>query len=574
MPHMSLQQALDLAMQRHKAGNSLEAEQLYRQILNYQPNNLNALHLLGALIAESGRADEAVTLIRRALGVNPSAVECWGNLGIILSRQGKADEAVVAFQHAAELTPQTAGIFDSLGSALQQAGQLGDAVKAYRRAISIRAGSAAATRIAPGELELVASDNLLVLLHLDPANDAKAIFDDHALWNRLYGAPLAASALRHDNDSTPDRRLKVGYVSAYLSSRPVGRFLSGLFANHDHGQFEVFCYSDLLEPDATTQRLRGWSDVWRDTANLSHEQLAQLIRDDRIDLLIDLGMHTKGNRMPAFAHEPAPVQITYLAYCSTTGLQAIDYRLSDAAFDPDDSQQLYYSEQTVRLRSYWCYPPPEEAPDVSALPAQASPSAPLTFGCLNDFTKVNQKTLLMWGDVLQNVPNSRLILHAPTTSDRRRTLHAFATVGVEPARIEFVGMLSMGEYFKQYRQIDIALDPTPWCGGTTTCDALWMGVPVVSLAGHTAISRGGLSILSQLGLTELVAHTPQEYVAIASALALDPLRLTALRASLRERIRASPLMDAPGFTRDFESILRQMWRRWRETRIVGLPGAS
>ena len=402
----------------------------------------------------------------------------------------------------------------------------------------------------------------MVLLHYDPANDAKAIYDEHAIWNRLYGAPLAPKKEDFPNDRNPDRRLKVGYVSAYLSNRPVGRFLSGLLANHDDDQFEVFCYSDGRKPDSKTYHLQADTDVWRESGHLNDEQLVETIRADGIDILIDLGMHTAGNRMLVFARKPAPVQATYLAYCSTTGLPTVDYRFSDSYLDPDDSQQPYYSEHTVRLRSYWCYPPPTEAADIIPPPVTAVNSGGPTFGCLNEFEKINKPTLLMWRDLLRKVPDSRLILHAPEAADRQRIMSYFVGTDFRGERIQFVGVLSMHDYFKQYNQIDIALDPTPWCGGTTTCDALWMGVPVVSMVGRTAVSRGGLSILSQIGLSEFVAQNSEQYVAIALSLAGDPARLAMLRSSMRERIQASPLMDAPGFTRDFETKLRKMWAVW------------
>jgi protein O-GlcNAc transferase len=561
MPHITLQQALNIAIEHRNAGDLHSAELVYRQILNHHPDQPDVLHRLGVMVVENGRTDEGIELIRRALSLSPADAECWSNLGLILIRLGRIEEAVAAFGHAARLRPGTTGDLCNLGIALQLSGRTQEAVVAYRKAMSNRASTSESERCAPTDWELHACDNLLALLHHDPANDAKAIFEDHNLWNRLYAAPFAASVQRHDNESSPDRRLKVGYSSAYLDSRPVGRFMSGLLANHDHGEFEVSCYSDVRNPDGMTARLRAYCDVWRDTASLSSEQLADLIRRDRIDILVDLGMHTRDNRVLVFARRPAPVQLTYLAYCSTTGLSTIDYRISDPYLDPDDSDQPYYSEQTVRLRSYWCYPPPTDAPEADACPT-TSKYAPCTFGCMNDFSKVNRETLSMWAAVLRNIPESRLLMHAPTEQNRLYVQEAFGAAGVQPSRIEFVGTLPMAEYFRQYHQIDIALDPTPWCGGTTTCDALWMDVPVVSLACRTAISRGGLSILSQVGLRELVAQSPPEYVALASSLARDVPRLTEMRQGLRERMRRSRLMDAPGFAADFESTLRRCWRHW------------
>jgi predicted O-linked N-acetylglucosamine transferase (SPINDLY family) len=276
-------------------------------------------------------------------------------------------------------------------------------------------------------------------------------------------------------------------------------------------------------------------------------------------------MHTRGNRMFTFARKPAPVQVTYLAYCSTTGLETIDYRLSDSYLDPYYSNERYYSERALRLKSYWCYPSPQPPPcPFPGVPGEGNeaekPDGFITFGCLNDFSKVSDLSLSMWTQILRTLPSSRLVIHALPGRHRNRVTKAMA--GVDHSRVEFVGRLPMGEYFRQYQRIDIALDPTPWPGGTTTCDALWMGVPVVSMMGKTAVSRGGLSILSQIGHPELVARDPAQYVHIATSLAQDKLRLAEFRQTLREAMLRSPLMDAIGFTRDFESILRAMWRSY------------
>jgi protein O-GlcNAc transferase len=310
MAGMTLQQAMVVAMQHHKEGKLREAEELYRQILQSQPDNADALHLLGVLAADTGRDAEGVQLIREAIKVCPLDMKCWSNLWVILLKQARADEAVHALEQAARLTPDEAGVLDHLGMALQAAGRGPDAIKAYLKALSIRDRSSGVGLATPTQSELCACDNLLVTLHHDPANHARAIFQVHDQWNRLYGASLAGAAGLHDNDRTVDRRLRVGYVSAYLNNWPVGRFMLPLIANHDRGQFEISCYSDVRNPDALTEKLRSYSDTWRDTPNLNDEQLARLVHRDRIDILIDLGMHQLGNRMFVFARKPAPVQVT------------------------------------------------------------------------------------------------------------------------------------------------------------------------------------------------------------------------------------------------------------------------
>jgi predicted O-linked N-acetylglucosamine transferase (SPINDLY family) len=387
-------------------------------------------------------------------------------------------------------------------------------------------------------------------------------------WEQTYARPLEAQIEAHTNDRSQDRtstrsvesRLRVGYVSPDWREHPIGRFMLPLLSNHDHERFEIFCYSDLARPDALTKRLRDLADVWRDTAGLPDDRVARLIRADRIDILVDLTMHMAGSRLLTFARKPAPVQVTYLAYCGTTGLPTIDYRLTDPYLDPPGSDERFYSEWSVRLRSYWCYEPLDGAPDVQLPPAQLA--ARVTFGCLNNFCKVSPESLATWCRLLRALPSSRLLLHAAEGVHRERLRKRAAAEGIEPQRIEFVGTFPVAKYLEQYHRIDIALDPFPYPGGTTSCDALWMGVPVVTLPGVTAISRGGLSILSNLELPELVAASPDEYVRIAAELAANLPRLADLRATLRERMRISPLMDAPGFARDIEAAYRRMWQEW------------
>jgi protein O-GlcNAc transferase len=270
-----------------------------------------------------------------------------------------------------------------------------------------------------------------------------------------------------------------------------------------------------------------------------------------------------GSRLLVFARKPAPVQVTYLAYCSTTGLDTIDYRLSDPYLDPPGGDESVYSERTVRLpRTYWCYQP--SVPPMSVGPLPALSRGYVTFGCLNNFCKVSEPTLAAWSRILLSIPESRLLLNASEGSHRQRVLDRLGREGIEPHRIQFVGRLPAPEYFHLYDGIDIALDPFPYGGGTTTCDALWMGVPVVSLLGRTAVGRGGMSILSNVGLPDWVVRTEDAYVKLATQWALDLGRLNELRSTLRRRMEASPLMDAPKFARDIEAAYRGMWREWCE----------
>jgi len=296
---------------------------------------------------------------------------------------------------------------------------------------------------------------------------------------------------------------------------------------------------------------------------LPDSQAVDLIRQDRIDVLVDLAVHTAGNRLAIFAYKPAPVQVTYLGYCGSTGMDAMDYRLSDPYLDPSDSDLPFYSEQTIRLpETYWCYGVAGPAPEPSPPPLAAT--GYVTFGCLNSFAKVSPPALDLWAEILRGVPRSRLTVHSYPGAHLDAVRKRFAGKGVSPDRLEFPSRQPWPQYVRTYGRIDIALDPFPWGGGITTCEAMWMGVPVVSLVGRTAVGRGGASILTNVGVPELIARTPQQYAQIATDLANDLPRLAELRRTLRQRMQASPLMDAPRFARNVEAAYRQMWRNWCE----------
>ena len=313
---------------------------------------------------------------------------------------------------------------------------------------------------------------------------------------------------------------------------------------HDHSAFEIFCYADVRNPDVLTEMIHRHSDVWRNIRGMSDEQAADLVREDRIDILVDLAMHMTNNRLLVFARKPAPVQVTYLAYCSTTGLDAIDYRFTDPYLDPPGQNEQFYCEQTYHLpQTDWCYDSGMPMLKVANLPAKTN--GHITFGCLNNFCKASPATLSTWCQLLKHAPESRFILHASNGSHRQRFIDLLEQESIDPARIKFVSHLPYDTYFRTYDQIDIGLDPFPWPGGTTTCDALWMGVPVVSLAGQTAVSRAGLSLLSNIGLPELAAHSQDQYVQVAADLAKDIPRPHRPARGLRERMLQSPLMDRP-----------------------------
>jgi predicted O-linked N-acetylglucosamine transferase (SPINDLY family) len=555
--HHALELKPDHAHVHINLGNALcargrldEAIVCYRRAIALRPDMVLAYNNLGGALQNRGRPDEAIPYYRRAIELCPEYAEAYSNLAPALHAVGRGDEAVACCQRAAELKPRDANAYMNLANSLQDRGQIHEAIASFRQALELQ----------PDNSQV--HSNLIFAMLLCPDLDASDVFEEQCRWNQMHAEPLARLGLPHDNDRSPERRLRVGYVSADFCRRnPAGRFVLSLLEAHDHAACEIYGYSSTPVPDDLTDRCRAAADVWRDMRGVSDAGLADVVRGDRIDVLVDLAMHTAGNRLLAFARRPAPVQATYLAYCGGTGLRAMDYRLTDPYLDPPDADERFYSERPVRLpETYWCYRPAIDAPPPNALPAFAT--GQVTLGSLNNSSKLSAAALVAWAGVLKAVPHARLLLHTRAGFQRDRVREALGRQGVAAERVEFVDRLPPLDYFRVYQRIDVALDPFPYGGGTTTCDALWMGVPVVSLAGRTAVGRGGLSILSNVGLPDLVAHDANQYIRIVEDLAADLPRLAALRAALRPRMQDSPLMDAPRFARNVEAAYRSMWRRW------------
>ena len=531
-----------------KSGSLPDAIESYRRALALRPQFAEAMNNLGCALRMTGEDVEAGRILRQAVALCPDFADALNNLANLLIDQMQFDQAMVLCRRALVLSPNFGEALGNLGNCHFSMGQVDEAIQCFRRSAQLAPRSSS-------------PHNLLYDIHFHPAYGPKEIWEEHARWNETVARPLMRPLTRHPNDRSKDRRLRVGYVSPDFREHPVGRFMLPLMEHHDRHQFEIFCYTDLRREDAITRRIRPHADAWRPTAAFNDAQLDQIVRADQIDILVDLTLHMKGSRLLALARKPAPVQVTYLAYCSTTGLETIDYRFSDPYLDPEDADVSVYRERTIRLpRTYWCYPAPDVSPEVGPLPADRQ--GQITFASLNNYAKVSTPIFDTWCQVLSQVPDSRLVLHAHEGSHRQLARNQMCYRGVDPRRLQFVSSMPYQQYLDQYNQIDIALDPFPYGGGTTTCDALWMGVPVVSCRGATAVSRAGLSILSNLGLAELVAGTLEEYVQLIIARATDLAKLRFLRSTLRQRLRASPLMDAAQFARDVEAAYREMWRNW------------
>jgi predicted O-linked N-acetylglucosamine transferase (SPINDLY family) len=537
------------------AGNRRPAEAAasFQEAIRLRPDFAEAYNNLGSLLLKHDRLDEAEAVLREALRLRPDFAEIAFNLGFVLAKQERIEEAIACNRRAVQLRPDHAEAHANLAHGLMERAHLDEAIAEYRVALRLRPDAAQV------------HSNLVRVLQYHPGYDPSAIAEECRRWNAQHAEPLRGEIRPHDNNRDPDRRLRVGYVSSEFRDHADSFFTVPLLSRHDHDAFEVFGYAEVARPDALTDRLRGYADVWRDIAGLSDSQVAELLRRDGIDILVDLRLHTADNRLLVFARKPAPVQVSWLGYPGTTGLSTIDYRLTDPYLDPPGMFDAFYSEESVRLPdTFWCYDPLTDEPAVGPLPALESGA--VTFGCLNAFCKVNGRTLALWARVLRAVPGSRLLMRAPQGPARDEVLARLQREEIEAARVAFVDKRTRPEYLRLYHRIDLCLDPLPYNGHTTSLDGFWMGVPTLTMPGRTAAGRAGWSQLCNLGLKELAAETPEDFAAMAAGLAGDLPRLRELRRTLRERMSQSPLMDAGRFARNVEAAYRAMWHRWCEDR--------
>jgi len=564
-------------------GKAQEAEVCYRQALQLSPEAALAHFNLGNALRDQGRLEEAVTSFERALTLCPDSPAMYNNLGNTLRDLGRAEDSLQVYRQALEKDAENVETLVNLGNGLKETGRLEEALSSYEKALLLRPempeahynlGTVYQDQCRMEEavdcfrktLELkpdhtVAHSNLLMNLQYDTTVTPEELLLESRAWERLQLAGTKVMPPPSTNPA-PERRLRIGYVSGDLRRHPVGYFLDSVLASHNKQHFEVFCYANQSFGDGLTDRLRQNTDQWRAIFGWSDASVAELIREDSIDILIDLSGHTARNRLLVFGRKPAPVQATWAGYVGTTGLSAMDYLISDPRETPEGTDH-WYREAVVRLPDcYVCYSPPEYAPPVSPLPARKNGF--ITFGCFNNLAKINRPVMDLWICLLQEIPDARLVLVTkalgdPTISARFRQV--FADGGVAE-RIDFSGLVPHPELLARYGEMDIALDPFPYSGGLTTLESLWMGVPVITLGGDRFASRHSLSHLTAAGLPEFIVADQAAYLARAVSLAHDFSHLESIRTGLRERMRISPLCDAHRFTRNLEEAYRNMWRRW------------
>ncbi|AQG99582.1 hypothetical protein A9R05_12685 [Burkholderia sp. KK1] len=575
-----------LARLLSRLGRVEEAIEAFRRSVALMPNEPGAFNALGATLAEERRFGEAEHMLRRALELKPDFPAALTNLGNVLMESDRLGEAEAPLQRALELDPNYWGAAYNLALLLKNIRRIDEGEAMSRRVLALKPNMAAChvglgnALLAKGSGDISEALNCFRrAIELDPdcriahtnlaysmtfvSEDGYDVRDECRRYAAHFEAPFASRTVLHENDRTPGRRLRVGYVSPDFRNHCQALFTTPLLSNHDHDAVEVYCYSGVEFPDDTTRQLAGYADVWRDVHRLDDEQLASQIMEDRIDVLVDLTMHMSANRLPVFARRPAPVQISWLAYPGTTGMSSIGYRLTDPWLDPLETKHLddRYSEKSIRLPdTFWCYDTLVTDIEVSAPPVETN--GHVTFGCLNNPCKLTEKTFALWAQVMQQVEGSRLLLLAARGDARANVSAKFEALGVDPSRITFVDYQVRGDYLRTYWEIDVVLDTFPYNGHTTSLDALWMGVPIVTIIGDTPVSRAGYALSSHLKFPELASDSEEGFVRTAVALARDLPRLSGLRAGLRERMERSPLMDGSRFAQNLEKAYREAWTEW------------
>ena len=534
-----------LAQANYHRGRLAEAFQGLRTAIGQGATNPGVFLLLGHVLRKAGHFIEAADAYGASLQLNPEQVTALIALGNLARDQRQTRRARELFERALRMRPEDPNILNNLATVLCDVGRTRESIELLEQAL----------RANPTAHET--GSNLLLTLHYDSTVSPERLAEAHRSWAAQHATSIPRMSLTVDR--TVGRRLRVGFVSADFKNHPVGRLMEALWPRLDRSRIEIVVYDAGTPADAVTAGLRALASAWHSLTGLSDEAAATLIQRDRVDVLIDLSGHTGGNRLLVFARKPAPIQITWFAYPNTTGLPAVDYRISDDLADPTGIGDSRYAERLLRFRGIaWQYRPSIADLDVQPLPHTRG--RPFTFGCLNNPAKVSDSTLSLWAEILRRYPASRLLLLVREDEESIATLHRrWSQVGLRPDQLVCVQSAPPRQFLAYHHEVDLILDPFPYNGAVTTADALWMGVPVLTLAGDSYVSRQGLAVLSQLGLQEWIAESPEAYVHKAVTAATRPEALIGLNRELRGRLQRSALMDQDGFAREFETRLCEVW---------------
>jgi protein O-GlcNAc transferase len=565
-----------------------EAEQLYRQVLTIAPAHGVARHTLGVIADLTGRTPEAIDHMRQAVAQMGGDHAFFYNFGLMLQKRQKYDEAIKNYREAVRLKPDYVAALNNLGAVALIKGCLTEAEDVLRRTIAVKPdyylalnnlGSVckdqgryaeaiefyrAALAIKPTDDQ--SGSNLLLTCCYCRLLDKSALFREHCRFDERMRAIIPVSPRPPVRINAAGEPLRIGYLSPDFRTHSIAYFIEPILKNHDRSRFIVTGYSDGPVVDKVSQRLQKCCDHWCRIQGLSDEAAAAQIAADRIDILVDLSGHSGYNRLPLFMRRVAPVQVTYLGYPNTTGLSTMDFRITDALADPP-GEEAWHTEKLVRIPAgFLCYSPPPNAPDVASPPLLRN--GYITFGSFNNLPKITPEVIAVWANILKALPTARLMIKTKPFIDeavRCRYLHAFEAEGIALDRLHFVGhTAATGDHLRNYNDIDISLDTFPYNGTTTTLESLWMGVPVVTLAGNAHAGRVGVSILTRIGLTGMIADSLERYCAIALFLANDAARLDKLRLNLRAAVAASPLCNGVDFTRSLEQAYTAMWEKSSE----------
>jgi predicted O-linked N-acetylglucosamine transferase (SPINDLY family) len=530
-----------------RTGQADEATRVFTEYTARCPDDARGHHNLGLSMAARGRYDDAIPELELSLKLRPDYPDAHNSFGVALEAVSRADEAQEHYRRATQLRPEFADAWSNLGTSLTEQGRVGEAVECLRKALDLRGDPRTAS-------------NLLLALAYTSDVTPEYLRDEHAAWGNRYADPYTPPSPPRIADPRADRRLKIGYVSGDFRTHTVAGLIEVLLTHHDRNRVHVTCYPNVTRADDTTNRLRRLADAWRPVHAWADQQFADEVRNDEIDILIDLSGHTAGNRLQAVGRRPAPVQVTLFGYPCTTGVKAVGYKVTDEFADPPGMTESLYTETLLRLPGVaWVYRPPADAPRPNALPSQSKRA--FTFGCLNNPAKLSDACVETWCRVLKAVPKSRLVLSAGRSADGAKLLtERFSKLGIATDRLEMVYRLPPGEYFEAYQPIDLCLDPFPFNGGVTTCDSLWMGVPVLTLAGRDYRSRQGVSIMTNVGLPEFVAESTDKLIELAALWSDQRDGLADLRGSLREMMAQSAVTDAVRYVRHLEAAYRDAWK--------------
>lgn len=601
----------------HEHGDREGAIKLLRSILDIDPANAEAYNNLGLLLYESGSLEKAITSYKKSLSLNPDRAEVYCNCANALLSSGASDEALALFDKALSIKPDLYDALFGSGMAKQAAGDSRGAKNIFCDCLHIRPDDGlahfrlgnimrewnmldlAATcfrntlRFIPGHTQALmnlgealqsageiegsekvftdliarepgnhlANSNLLISMNYNPAHSSQKIYDAHRKWGAMIENGVV-STTRLENDKNPERTIRVGYVSSDFCKHPAASFLEPVLKNHDRTKFIVVCYSQGGYHDGKTYEFKQVADIWREISLCEEDDAARLITRDKIDILVDCTGHMADNRLPLFARKCVPIQVAWIGYPNTTGLHAIDYRFTDNIVDPENGP-LLYSEKLVRLANGFCaWTPPENAPVVDESPCLKN--GYVTFGSLHTLSRLNKQVIALWSRVLAGVPGSRLIIFRNTLNDEiiKRLSAWFSENNIGPERVAFQRDVPTAGHLSVYRDIDIALDTFPWSGHTTACEALWMGVPVITLRGDRSAGRMVASVLTHVGMSDWIAETQEQYISLAQHFSNNLETLASIRKNLRSNVQTSALCNGIACTREVETKLREMWKRW------------